>query len=192
MFKFTTATILAAGATAVSLGTSTLSGDPIDWDRIGDDIYGRTENTFGVLDINNDEKINISEMSEVVLMAENAGYIDHDEARYLAWVIAHLFYHFDEDITLDEIDNIMDEIISESETDFPYEHILDLIEYMEEITLLHGHRLDFYKFDQNGNNLLEPKELYDAGLSRHRHNYEDDSRRNGHWDWLEYGDYVMD
>ena len=191
MFKFTTATILATGAAAASLRSRHSippPEDPIDWDRIGDNIYDRTDNTFSVLDINKDEAITIKEMSFVVLMAEKAGYINHDDARYLAWVITHLFFMFDEEITLGEINSAMDYIIYEGKADFPYEYILALIEYMEVITLIHGHRLDFYKYDENDDNLLDPRELFEAGLIRYRDKF--DTRKNMRWDWGEYGDYV--
>ena len=194
MFKFTTATILAAGAAAVSLRTTSPvvyppEEDPIDWDRIGDDIYGRTDNTFSVLDINKDQAVTITEMSLVVLMAEEMEYIDHDDARYLGWVITNLFFMFDEEITLDEINSAMGYIINYGDADFPYEHILALIEYMEVITLIHGHLLDFIKYDVNEDNYLSPKELYDAGLIKYRMKF-DTNRRDMRWDIDEYAEYV--
>ena len=128
MFKFTTAAILAAGAAAISLTTEPPSENPIDMDRIGTDITDRTEATIGVLDINNDDVVTVSEMSYVILMAENSSYIDHDEARTLAYIITHLFYLFGEEITLGEINASILDIVMKGEADFPYEHIMTLIE----------------------------------------------------------------
>ena len=128
MFKFTTEAILAAGAAAISLTTESPVVEKIDMDWIGTDITDRTEATIGVLDINNDDVVTVSEMSYVIIMAEDAGYIDHEKARTLAWIITHLFFMFGEEITVGDLNAAILDIVMKGEADLPYYQIMNLIE----------------------------------------------------------------
>ena len=151
MFKFTTATLLAAGAAAVSLGTKTHLTDDLNPDRL-DGIFGRTEDVHEVLDADNDGEISVTEIANVILMAENSQYINHEIASSISLIVMHLFWEFGETISLGEVQFALAQMMINKEMAFPSEHVLILVELMEYIMLEHGFKMDFYEALDTNNN----------------------------------------
>merc|ERR1712165_584383 len=184
LYEFATSTILVAGAAAIILE------EPVDYERLGVDYFDRSETIHAVLDADGDKEISATEIAEAIFLAEYLEYFTFGEAAYLSWCMTHLFITFGETISLDEIDLAMAEIILDGEQEYPYEHILFLIEYMEDMVLMHGAVMDYLDWDTDGDWVLSPRELAKAGILRHGKEFDEDS--SGDWDIDEYENYFFE
>ena len=104
MFKFATSTLFAASAMAARLqfkGGSNNGGPPGAGD--GPSIFERVELIHEVIDQNNDTFVTITELVEMLFLAETMTYIDHEMAKDLAYVFMHLHATFGDEITVEEI-----------------------------------------------------------------------------------------
>ena len=101
MLKFATSTLFAASAMAARLQ---FTGGPSDaGDEPEPSIFERVELIHEVIDQNNDTFVSITELAEMLFLAEGMSYIDHEVAKDLAYVFMHLHATFGDEITAEEI-----------------------------------------------------------------------------------------
>ena len=99
MLKFATSTLFAASAMAARLQFT--GGPPDSGDKPS--IFERVELIHEVIDQNNDTFVSITELAEMLFLAEGMSYIDHEVAKDLAYVFMHLHATFGDEITAEEI-----------------------------------------------------------------------------------------
>ena len=99
MLKFATSTLFAASAMAARLQFT--GGPPDSGDKPS--IFERVELIHEVIDQNNDTFVSITELAEMLFLAEGLSYIDHEVAKDLAYVFMHLHATFGDEITAEEI-----------------------------------------------------------------------------------------
>ena len=149
MFKFATSALFATSAMAVHLqgtGARVYRGPPGSGDR--PTIYERVELIHQVIDQNNDTFVSISELAEMLILAEAMAYIDHETAKDIAYVYMHLHAAFGDEITVEEITEHMESL------EFPEDHeemkkISQAIEFIEFMIFYHGLVMDFIAADKD-------------------------------------------
>ena len=144
MLKFATSTLFAASAMAARLQFT--GGPPDSGDKPS--IFERVELIHEVIDQNNDTFVSITELAEMLFLAETMSYIDHEMAKDLAYAFMHLHATFGDEITVDEITDHMKSL--ELPKDI-YQKILisKAIEFIELMIFKHGILMDFLLADED-------------------------------------------
>ena len=142
MLKFATSTLFAASAMAARLQFT--GGPPDSGDKPS--IFERVELIHEVIDQNNDTFVSITELAEMLFLAEGMSYIDHEDAKDLAYFFMHLHKTFGDEITVDEITEHMKSL--EFPEDLEQKVLIDMaIEFIELMIFKHGILMDFLLAD---------------------------------------------
>ena len=197
MLKFVCAAVLAASVPAIDLhsnvtsepaeGPPTSSGPPHE----GMDMKTRVARLQEVLDVDDNDVVDIVEAADLVYIAEEAGYITHDEAKMFAYFVMKLFHLKGTEVSVKEAHDAIEDQL-EDKTGIEKLVILSALEkclsLAEWVFFMHGTVKSFFSIDQNDDYVLDMDELADRDMMYLLRKFDTD--RSGSLDASEYGAYV--
>ena len=174
MLKFVSSAVLAASAFGVALYDDGLGNGELIADI--SNIDERVERIHMTLDVDDDDVVDVVEFAEFIYIAEEAGYISHEEAALFSYFVLKLHHEKGAEVSLQEAYDAVADVVDDATFGIvAVNMLLECLDLIEWIVFSHGTVKTFFEADTDDDYYLSKAELADAGMVRLLKEFDDDN-----------------